>query len=213
MITQVDDGFYNVKSYETDYAPTSEDFARLSWIGGSNYVNMSVRIRKRLVEPKAGTNQFDYEYIRDFKAAARAMNNSDQLYSLLEKIIPEEWDEFFDKEEITQRVRFSHSGIMMLHLNWTSETLQGLRYDERRGDANHRNQLQREALVTFMQETQQNFTVKAMYAVAEYMGKELEEAADEHAMRRSAHDRGDDLDEESQKILSELLKLPKPKKD
>jgi hypothetical protein len=212
MITQVDDGFYSVKSYESDYAPTGEDFARLQWVGGSNYVNMSVRIRKRLIEPKAGKSQFDYEHIRDFKAAARAMNNSDELYSILERIIPEEREELFDKNEITQRVRFSHGGVLMLYLNWTTKVLQNLD-GGRHGDADYRNQLQRETLVTFMQETQRNFTVEAMYAVATYLGDKVEEAADEYAMKRDSYNRGDDLDEESQKILSELLKVSKPKKD
>ncbi len=77
-------------------------------------------------------------------------------------------------------------------------------------------QLQREILARFMNEMKQNFNVGAMTTVGRLMGKYLEKYADDWAMKRDAYNRGDDLDpldEESQKILSELLELSKPKKD
>jgi len=208
---QIDDGFYNVKSYEEEFHG-AVDFSKMKFIAHENHIDMSMRTRKGLLRVGSGEGESTYEDVRDYKAAARGLNNSDKLYNLLEKIIPDDWVGLFDPEDMTQRVRFSHSGKMMLYFNWTTKKLQDL--DGGMGDdADYSNKLQREDLAQFMLDTQRAFNVDAMSAVTEHMGNELESNADELLMNRGGYDRGDDLDEESQKILSELLKVSKPKKD
>ena len=60
-----------------------------------------------------------------------------------------------------------------------------------------------------MKDMMENFSVEAMTQLGKDVGNQLASVADEILMSRPAKD----LDEESQRILNELLKLSNPKKD
>ena len=208
MKQQIDDGFYNVYSFEGDPAPES-DFSRLKFTAHVNRIDMSMRIKRRLLPVASAANAATYSDVKDYKNAAKRLHRKEILFDdYLQDMIPGEWDEFFNAEGMTQRVRFSHGGNMMLYFNWASIPLQQMD-GGRNNDPEYRNQLQREGLAFFMKEMKQNFSVEAMTKLGEDVGNQLAHEADDIAMSRPM----DDLDEESQKILSELLKLSKPKKD
>ena len=95
---------------------------------------------------------------------------------------------------------------MNIYFNWTSKKLQDPSDGNYRDDE-YMKELQRQALARFMNDAKQNFTAEAMTKVGKLIGDQLQKDADDWALKRSAYDRGDDLDEESQNILSELLQL------
>ncbi len=197
MKQQVSDGFYNVFSWGEGERPVEDDWSKLSWITYPDRVAMAMRIKRRLISTKSiETGQFEYEDVRDYKAAARKLENEGIVGKLLfQDMIPPEWDEFFSSEGITQRVRFSHNGNMILYFNWTSKKLQDPS-DGNYRDEEYMKQLQREMLARFMNETKQNFDVEAMTRVGRLVAKYLEKDADGWAMKRAAYNRGDDLNEE-----------------
>ena len=185
MKQQIDDGFYNVYSFEGDRAPEG-DFSRLRFFAHANRIEMSMRIKRKLLTVGSAPGASTYDDIQDYKNAARRLHRTEVLaddYVL--DMIPSEWNEFFNAEGLNQRVRFSHGGNMMLHFNWTSIPLQemtGGRHD----DPEYRNQLQREGLAFFMTEMKQNFSVEAMTQLGKDVGNQLEDVADEILMSRPA---------------------------
>ena len=208
MKQQIDDGFYNVQSYEGDHIGEG-DFSRLRFIAHANRIDMSMRIKRRLLKVGSQAGAATYDDVRDYKNAAKRLNRTEVLadeYVL--DMIPREWNEFFNANGITQRVRFSHGGNMMLYFNWTSIPLQQMEASSN-ATSEYRNQLQREGLAFFMKEMMENFSVEAMTKLGKDVGNQLALVADEILMSRPAKD----LDEESQKILNELLILTKIKKD
>ena len=97
---------------------------------------------------------------------------------------------------------------MMLYFNWTTIPLQQMEASSN-ATSEYRNQLQREGLAFFMKDMMENFSVEAMTQLGKDVGNHLASVADEILMSRPPKD----LDEESQRILNELLKLSNPKKD
>ena len=150
-------------------------------------------------QPGAAT----YDDVKDYKNAAKRLNRTEVLadgYVL--DMIPGEWNEFFNANGITQRVRFSHSGNMVLYFSWGSIPLQQMEASSN-ATSEYRNQLQREGLAFFMKEMMENFSVEAMTQLGKDVGNQLALVADEILMSRPAKD----LDEIDKKILDELLKL------
>ncbi len=180
MKQQVSDGFYNVFSWGEGERPVEDDWSKLSWIPHADRVAMAMRIKRRLISTKSiETGQFEYEDVRDYKAAAKKLENEGIVGKLLfQDMIPEEWTEFFKSTEgITQRVRFSHNGNMVLYFNWTTKKLQDPS-DGNYRDEEYMKQLQREMLARFMNETKRNFNVEAMTGVGRLVAKYLEKDAD-----------------------------------
>ena len=202
MKQQINDGFYNVYSFEGDRAPEG-DFSRLRFFEQADRVDMSMRIKRKLLKVGSQKGAAEWDDIRDYKNAARRLQRTEVLADdYILDMIPGEWDEFFKAEGITQRVRFSHGGNMMLYFNWTSIPLQEMD-GGRNNDPEYRNQLQREGLAFFLKEMGENFSVERMTKLGKDVGDRLESVADEILMSRPMKD----LDEESQGILSELLQL------
>jgi hypothetical protein len=201
MKQQVSDGFYNVFSWGEGERPVEDDWSKLSWIPHSDRVAMAMRIKRRLISTKSiETGRFEYEDVRDYKAAARKLENEGTVESLVfQDLMPSEWNEFFSSEGITQRVRFSHGGNMILYFNWTSKKLQDPSDGNYRDDE-YMKELQRQALARFMNDAKQNFSVEAMTKVGKLIGDQLEKDADDWAMKRAAYNRGDDLDEGKKKM-------------
>ena len=204
MKQQINDGFYNVYSFEGDRAPEG-DFSRLRFFEQADRVDMSMRIKRKLLKVGSQKGAAEWDDIRDYKNAARRLQRTEVLADdYILDMIPHEWREFFKENGWTQRVRFSHGGNMMLYFNWTSIPLQEMD-GGRNDDPAYRNQLQREGLAFFLKEMGENFSVERMTKLGKDVGDQLESVADELLMSRPAKD----LDEESQNILSELLKLKK----
>ena len=204
MKQQINDGFYNVYSFEGDRAPEG-DFSRLRFFEQAERVDMSMRIKRKLLKVGSQKGAAEWDDIRDYKNAARRLQRTEVLADdYILDMIPHEWREFFKEKGWTQRVRFSHGGNMMLYFNWTSIPLQEMD-GGRNDDPEYRNQLQREGLAFFLKEMGENFSVERMTKLGKDVGDQLAGVADELLMSRPAKD----LDEESQKILSELLKLKK----
>jgi len=187
MKQQIADGFYNVYSWEGEMAPDSEDFSRLKWMMIGDRVAMSIRIKRRLVPAdRMGEAAFGPEDVREYKAAAKQLETNGSLNAQIEDLIPDEWDEFFETGEryLTQRVRFSHSGNMMLYFNWTSKTLQDPSGGNYR-DIDWFKEMQRKNLARFMQMAGDQFSVQAMTKIGVSMGDTLEHLADDMGMRGS----------------------------
>ena len=202
MKQQINDGFYNVYSFEGDRAPEG-DFSRLRFFEQAERVDMSIRIRRKLLKVGSQKGAAEWDDIRDYKNAARGLQRKEVLADdYILDMIPHEWREFFKEKGWTQRARFSHGGNMMLYFNWTSIPLQEMD-GGRNDDPAYRNQLQREGLAFFLKEMGENFSVERMTKLGKDFGDQLAHAADEIAMSRPMRD----LDEESQNILSELLQL------
>tara|TARA_B100001094_G_scaffold224530_1_gene218748 strand:+ start:4310 stop:6160 length:1851 start_codon:yes stop_codon:yes gene_type:complete len=181
MKQQITDGFYNIYSWEGDNTPEG-DFVRLKWMIIGDRVAMSIRIKRRLVPAdRMGEAVFGPEDVREYKAAAKQLETNGTLYNnWMESLIPDEWDEFFEMGDryLTQRVRFSHSGNMMLYFNWTSKTLQDPSGGDYR-DIDWFKEMQRENLATFLGETRNTFSVERMTEIGKSMGDMLEQAADD----------------------------------
>jgi hypothetical protein len=202
MKQQINDGFYNVYSFEGDRAPEG-DFSRLRFFEQADRVDMSMRIKRKLLKVGSQKGAAEWDDIRDYKNAARRLQRTEVLADdYILDMIPREWREFFNEKGWTQRVRFSHGGNMMLYFNWTSIPLQEMD-GGRNNDPAYRNQLQREGLAFFLKEMGENFSVERMTKLGKDVGDRLAGVADEILMSRPAKD----LDEESQNILSELLQL------
>jgi hypothetical protein len=200
MKQQISDGFYNVRSWEGERGPTDVDFAKLWWTAHADRVSMGMRIKRRLIAYESiEKGLIQYDDIRDYKTVARKLQNEGTVESLVfQDLMPSEWDEFFSSEGITQRIRFSHNGNMVIYFNWTSKKLQDPSDGNYRDDE-YMKELQRKALARFMNEAKHSFTVEAMTKVGKLIGDQLEKDADDWAMKRDAYNRGDDLDEESQR--------------
>jgi len=203
MKQQITDGFYNVKSYEGDNIRTEGDFSRLTWIAQEDRISMSMRIKRKLLKVGSEAGHATYDDVRDYKNAARRLQRTEVLADdYVINMIPREWDEFFDASNSIQRVRFSHGGNMVLYFNWTTNALQNPSFNEEQLDH------QRENLAAFMEAAKRNFSVEVMTQLGKDFGNQLAEVADEILMSRPAKD----LDEESQRILNELLKFKKEPK-
>ena len=194
MKQQINDGFYNVYSFEGDRAPEG-DFSRLRFFEQAERVDMSMRIKRNLLKVGSQKGAAEWDDIRDYKNAARRLQRTEVLADdYILDMIPGEWDEFFKAEGITQRVRFSHGGNMMLYFNWTSIPLQEMD-GGRNNDPAYRNQLQREGLAFFLKEMGENFSVERMTKLGKDVGDQLADVADEIGLSRAAKDRGDNIDE------------------
>ena len=199
MKQQINDGFYNVYSFEGDRAPEG-DFSRLRFFEQAERVDMSMRIKRNLLKVGSQKGAAEWEDVRDYKNAARRLQRTEVLTDdYILDMIPHEWREFFKEKGWTQRVRFSHGGNMMLYFNWTSIPLQEMD-GGRNDDPEYRNQLQREGLAFFLKEMGENFSVERMTKLGKDVGDQLAGVAKEIGKSRAAHDRGDDLDEGKKKM-------------
>ena len=201
MKEQITAGFYNSYSWEGDNAPEG-DFARLKLGMINNRVTMSVRIKRRLVPADRMSEVFGSDSVKDYKAAGKRLEENNILFDeYIQDMIPRDWDEFFEKgdRDLTQRVRFSYSGNMMLYFNWTSKILQELG-GGRSDDPAYRNQLQREGLGFFLTELKENFSVEAMEKLGKDLGDRLEGIADDITMNGSNAGRKDELTEGTRKL-------------
>ena len=209
MKQQIDDGFYNVQSWDGELDTLGHregDFSRLRFIAHANRIDMSMRIKRNLLKVGSQKGAAEWSDIRDYKNAARRLQRTEVLADdYILDMIPHEWREFFNEKGWTQRVRFSHGGNMMLYFNWTSIPLQEMD-GGRNDDPEYRNQLQREGLAFFLKEMGENFSVEAMTKLGKDVGDQLERAADDIGLSRAAYDRGDDLDEGKRKLDGDYLR-------
>ncbi len=174
MSEQINTGFYNSVNYSEGGDPTEGDFTSLKFLEHSNTVEMTLRIKRRLVSQDSITNNlFVDSDFGDYKNAAKKLEKGKYLFNTyIKEEIPDEWDEFFDINKVKERIQFSYAGNMVATIKWRTKFLQEFNIESRK-------QSERDALAVFLTGMKEKFTAEEMTKIGSYLAGDLEEIADD----------------------------------